>query len=131
MTLYSVTTTRGKHLVVDAGHISIVSELASKEAIREIQLKRKKRYTKEDYEHLESMMYDRLKVQLKAAQVGRELMWNSRQLTVMTLRSSSLVTISTRASKPSNHKSATICTFWSARILISRSRTRLCRPHTT
>ena len=69
----SVTTTRCKHLVVDAGHISITSELASKEAIREIQAKRKKQYTDADYKHLESMMYDRLKVQLEAAQVRREL----------------------------------------------------------
>uniref|UniRef100_A0A5K1JWH3 CHIP6 n=1 Tax=Ganoderma boninense TaxID=34458 RepID=A0A5K1JWH3_9APHY len=70
-----VTTTRGKHLVVDAGHISITSELASKEAIRQIQAKRKKQYTDADYKHLESMMYDRLKVQLEAAQflIGDDL----------------------------------------------------------
>ncbi|TBU65089.1 vacuolar protein sorting-associated protein 13 [Dichomitus squalens] len=70
-----VTTTHCKHLIVDAGHISIVSELASKEAIREIQLKRKKQYTEADYKHLESMMYDRLKVQLEAAQflIGDDL----------------------------------------------------------
>ena len=65
--LCSVTTTRGKHLVVDAGHISITSELASKEAIRQIQAKRKKQYTDADYKHRESMMYDRLKVHLEAA----------------------------------------------------------------
>ena len=69
----SVTTTHCKHLVVDAGHISINSELASKEAIRRIQAKRKKQYTDADYKHLESMMYDRLKVQLEAAQVRRKL----------------------------------------------------------
>ncbi|KAM5536198.1 hypothetical protein V8D89_010097 [Ganoderma adspersum] len=70
-----VTTTRCKHLVVDAGHISIISELASKEAIRRIQAKRKKQYTDADYKHLESMMYDRLKVQLEAAQflIGDDL----------------------------------------------------------
>ncbi|OSD03423.1 vacuolar protein sorting-associated protein 13 [Trametes coccinea BRFM310] len=63
-----VTTTKGKHLVVDAGHISIGSELASKEAIQEIHAKRKQQYTEEDYKHLESMMYDRLTVRLEAAQ---------------------------------------------------------------
>ncbi|KAI0724570.1 vacuolar protein sorting-associated protein 13 [Cerioporus squamosus] len=70
-----VSTTKGKHLVIDAGHISIVSELASKEAIQEIHSKRKKQYTAEDYERLESMMYDRLTVKLQAAQflVGDDL----------------------------------------------------------
>ena len=68
----SVTTTHGKHLVVDAGHISIVSELASKDAIRDIHSKRNKQYTQADYEHLESMMYDRLSVKLEAAQVSCE-----------------------------------------------------------
>ncbi|CDO71578.1 hypothetical protein BN946_scf184911.g48 [Trametes cinnabarina] len=63
-----VTSTKGKHLVVDAGHISIGSELASKEAIQQIHAKRKKQYTEEDYKHLESMMYDRLTVRLEAAQ---------------------------------------------------------------
>ncbi|RPD62925.1 vacuolar protein sorting-associated protein 13 [Lentinus tigrinus ALCF2SS1-6] len=70
-----VTSTKGKHLVIDAGHISIVSELASKEAIQEIHAKRRKQYTAKDYEHLESMMYDRLTVKLQAAQflVGDDL----------------------------------------------------------
>lgn len=63
-----VTSTKGKHLVVDAGHISIVSELASKEAIQEIHSKRNKQYTEADYKRLESMMYDRLTVRLQAAQ---------------------------------------------------------------
>ena len=73
--LYSVTTTKCKHLVVDAGHISIVSDLASKEAIRDIHSKRNKQYTQADYEHLESMMYDRLSVKLEAAQVSIALLW--------------------------------------------------------
>lgn len=66
----SVTSTKGKHLVIDAGHISIGSELASKEAIQEIHAKRKQQYTEDDYKHLESMMYDRLTVRLEAAQVS-------------------------------------------------------------
>ncbi|KAI0639418.1 vacuolar protein sorting-associated protein 13 [Trametes polyzona] len=70
-----VTTTKGKHLVIDAGHISIGSELASKEAIQEIHAKRKQQYTEADYKHLESMMYDRLTVRLEAAQflIGDDL----------------------------------------------------------
>ncbi|KAI8995643.1 vacuolar protein sorting-associated protein 13 [Trametes punicea] len=70
-----VTTTKAKHLVVDAGHISIGSALASKEAIQEIHAKRKQQYTEEDYKRLESMMYDRLTVRLEAAQflIGDDL----------------------------------------------------------
>ncbi|KAH9849745.1 vacuolar protein sorting-associated protein 13 [Lenzites betulinus] len=70
-----VTTTKCKHLVIDAGHISIGSELASKEAIQEIHAKRKQQYTEADYKHLESMMYDRLTVRLEAAQflIGDDL----------------------------------------------------------
>ncbi|KAI0669883.1 vacuolar protein sorting-associated protein 13 [Trametes maxima] len=70
-----VASTKGKHLVVDAGHISISSELASKEAVHEIHAKRKQQYTEADYKHLESMMYDRLTVRLEAAQflIGDDL----------------------------------------------------------
>ncbi|KAL6309957.1 vacuolar protein sorting-associated protein 13 [Sparassis latifolia] len=70
-----ITTNNCKHLVIDAGHISIESELANKKAIQEIRAKRKQQYTDEDYKHLESMMYDRLTVKLKDAQfvVGNDL----------------------------------------------------------
>ncbi|KAH9944371.1 vacuolar protein sorting-associated protein 13 [Epithele typhae] len=70
-----VTTTQCKHLLIDAGHISIVSELASKESVREIHAKRNKKYTQADYDHLASMMYDRLSVKLEAAQflIGDDL----------------------------------------------------------
>ncbi|KAI0073133.1 vacuolar protein sorting-associated protein 13 [Panus rudis PR-1116 ss-1] len=70
-----ITTNKCKHLVIDAGHIAIESELASKDSIKEIQSKRKLQYTDEDYKRLESMMYDRLSVRLHAAQfiVGNDL----------------------------------------------------------
>ena len=68
--VYSITTKQGKHLVIDAGHISISSELADKEAIRQIHLKRKQPYSEEDFKRLESMMYDRLSLRLQDAQVG-------------------------------------------------------------
>ena len=45
------------------------SALADKEAIREIEKKRNKQYTEDDYKQLESMMYDNYSVQLIAAQV--------------------------------------------------------------
>ncbi len=65
----SITTNTCRHLIIDAGHIAIESELANKKAIQEINAKRKQRYTDEDYKQLESMMYDRLLVRLQAAQV--------------------------------------------------------------
>ncbi|CCL98963.1 uncharacterized protein FIBRA_00971 [Fibroporia radiculosa] len=70
-----VTTNECKHLVIDAGHIAIRSELGNKQAIKEIQNKRKQEYQEEDYKRLESMMYDRLSVKLKDAQflVGNDL----------------------------------------------------------
>ncbi|KAH9950347.1 vacuolar protein sorting-associated protein 13 [Amylocystis lapponica] len=63
-----ITTNNCKHLVIDAGHIAIESELASKKAMQEIHAKRNQQYTDEDYKRLESMMYDRLSVRLEAAQ---------------------------------------------------------------
>jgi len=67
--VYSVTTKDCKHLVVDAGHISIESDLADKEAVREIHLKRNQQYSNDDYKRLESLMYDRMSLKLEAAQV--------------------------------------------------------------
>ncbi|TFY80723.1 hypothetical protein EWM64_g3289 [Hericium alpestre] len=64
----SITTAKCKHLVVDAGHISVESDLADKEALREIQLKRNQAYTDEDYSKLESLMYDKLFLKLEDAQ---------------------------------------------------------------
>jgi hypothetical protein len=66
---YSITTKNCKHLVIDAGHIAIESELADKEAIRAIHLKRNQKYSDEDYQQLESLMYDKLTLRLEAAQV--------------------------------------------------------------
>ncbi|KAL4243512.1 VPS13 family protein [Abortiporus biennis] len=70
-----ITTNQCKHLLIDAGHIAIESELANKKAIQEINAKRKQQYTEEDYLRLESMMYDRLSVHLQSAQfiIGDDL----------------------------------------------------------
>ncbi|KAF8898743.1 hypothetical protein BD779DRAFT_1795358 [Infundibulicybe gibba] len=64
-----------KHLIIDAGHIEIKSELADKEAIRAIHLKRNQQYSDEDYRQLESLMYDKVLLRLEAAQfiVGDDL----------------------------------------------------------
>lgn len=65
----SVTTKDCKHLVIDAGHISIESDLVDKEAVHEIHLKRNQQYNEEDYKRLESLMYDKMLLKLEAAQV--------------------------------------------------------------
>ncbi|KAF8168100.1 vacuolar protein sorting-associated protein 13 [Crassisporium funariophilum] len=63
-----VTTNDCKHLIVDAGHIAIESDLVAKEAIRTIHQKRHKKYTDEDYKNLESLMYDKMSLRLQDAQ---------------------------------------------------------------
>jgi len=70
-----ITTTKCKHLVIDAGHIGIESNLADKEATRQIHLKRNKQYNEEDYRRLESMMYDKFMLRLQSAQfvIGDDL----------------------------------------------------------
>jgi vacuolar protein sorting-associated protein 13A/C len=66
----SVTAYRCKHFIIDAGHIAIESDLASKEAIHTIHQKRNQKYTEEDYKQLESLMYDKLSLRLQDAQVS-------------------------------------------------------------
>ena len=66
---FSITTHKCTHLLIDAGHICIESDLASKEAIRQVQLKRSQQYTDDDYARLESLMYDKLNLKLEDAQV--------------------------------------------------------------
>lgn len=65
----SITTVNGKHLVIDAGHIAIESNLADKAVIREIHVKRSRKYSEEDYRRLESLMYDKFFLRLESAQV--------------------------------------------------------------
>jgi vacuolar protein sorting-associated protein 13A/C len=55
--------------VLDAGHISAESDLVPKSATREIQMKRKKQYTDEDFQKLESLMYDKFFLKLESTQV--------------------------------------------------------------
>jgi len=68
--LCSVTTHQCSHLVIDAGHIAVESDLADKGALREIQAKRNKPYAEDDYKRLESLMYDKMSLKLQAAQVS-------------------------------------------------------------
>lgn len=45
------------------------SKLADKAALREIEKKRNRQYTDDDYKELEALMYDNYEVSLTAAQV--------------------------------------------------------------
>ncbi|KAK9477512.1 hypothetical protein V1514DRAFT_282762 [Lipomyces japonicus] len=65
----SLTDRRSPCLVVDAGHISLVSNLVDKSTIREIQGKQSSQYQDEDYEKLKSLMYDKFELNLQATQV--------------------------------------------------------------
>ncbi|KAK9474293.1 uncharacterized protein V1510DRAFT_428530 [Dipodascopsis tothii] len=56
-------------LVVDAGHISVVSNLVDKDTIREVQSKQASQYNDGDYERLKSLMYDKFQLSLEATQV--------------------------------------------------------------
>ncbi|KAF8622462.1 hypothetical protein AX15_006983 [Amanita polypyramis BW_CC] len=56
------------YLIIDAGHIAVESNLADKSEIRSIQQKRQQAYSEEDYQNLESLMYDKFMLRLEAAQ---------------------------------------------------------------
>ncbi|KIK70982.1 hypothetical protein GYMLUDRAFT_33082 [Collybiopsis luxurians FD-317 M1] len=70
-----ITTMNCKHLIIDAGHIAIESELADKAAIRAVHLKRSQKYSEEDYKQLEALMYDKMSLRLQSAQfvIGNDL----------------------------------------------------------
>ncbi|KDQ63547.1 hypothetical protein JAAARDRAFT_29565 [Jaapia argillacea MUCL 33604] len=80
-----ITNAHCKHLVIDAGHIAIESDLADKDAIRQIQLKRLQQYTEEDQKKLESLMYDKFSLRLEAAQflIGNDLQSCRKALTAV------------------------------------------------
>ncbi|KAG6900136.1 hypothetical protein C0993_002481 [Termitomyces sp. T159_Od127] len=71
----SVTSHDCNHLIIDAGHISIESDLVNKGATEFLHLKRNKKYEDQDYEYLESLMYDKFLLKLDAAQfiIGNNL----------------------------------------------------------
>ncbi len=66
----SVTSKYCKHLLIDAGHMAIESDLADKDAIRAVHLKRNQQYSDEDHKRLEGLMYDKVSLKLKDAQVS-------------------------------------------------------------
>lgn len=65
----SITSESSLCLILDAGHVSLNSELVDKETMRDIQSKQKRQYTEEDFKHLEGLMYDRFILKLDSTQV--------------------------------------------------------------
>ncbi|KAH6640079.1 hypothetical protein BKA67DRAFT_665445 [Truncatella angustata] len=65
----SITTERSTCLIIDAGHISVNSELVDKEVMKQVQDKQKQSYSDEDFKQLESLMYDKFVVKLSSTQV--------------------------------------------------------------
>ncbi|KAI1134315.1 vacuolar protein sorting-associated protein 13 [Hypoxylon sp. FL0543] len=65
----SIKTQRSTCLILDAGHISVNSELVDKGTLKQVQDKHNQKYSEEDFKQLESLMYDRFLVKLTSTQV--------------------------------------------------------------
>lgn len=65
----SITSESTLCLILDAGHVSLKSELVDKETMRDIQSKQKKKYTEEDFKQLEGLMYDKFLLKLDSTQL--------------------------------------------------------------
>jgi vacuolar protein sorting-associated protein 13A/C len=65
----SVTKKSSNCLILDAGHISVTSELVDKDTISDIQAKQQQQYTDEDFRKLEDLMYDKFNLKLQSTQV--------------------------------------------------------------
>ena len=56
-------------LILDAGHVSLNSELVDKKTIRDIQSKQNSQYSEDDYKQLQGLMYDKFNLKLSSTQV--------------------------------------------------------------
>ncbi|RMD41253.1 hypothetical protein DV735_g3867, partial [Chaetothyriales sp. CBS 134920] len=56
-------------MILDAGHVSLHSELVAKQTLQEIHSKRNRQYTEADYRQLEGLMYDKFHLKLDSTQV--------------------------------------------------------------
>lgn len=65
----SITSESTLCLILDAGHVSLNSELVDKETIRDIQSNEKKQHSEEDFKRLEGLMYDKFLLKLDSTQV--------------------------------------------------------------
>ncbi|KAL6717664.1 Vacuolar protein sorting-associated protein 13 [Lecanora helva] len=80
----SITKESALCLILDAGHVSLNSELVDKETMRDIQSKQKKQYTEQDFRQLEGLMYDKFLLKLDSTQllIGPGIEATKAQLTV-------------------------------------------------
>lgn len=65
----SITSESTLCLVIDAGHVSLNSELVDKDTMKDIQSKQKKKYSDEDFKQLEGLMYDKFLLRLDSTQM--------------------------------------------------------------
>lgn len=65
----SITAKSALCMILDAGHVSLNSELVDKETMNEIQSKQKKQYGEEDFKQLEGLMYDKFNLKLDSTQL--------------------------------------------------------------
>ncbi|TKA75457.1 hypothetical protein B0A49_05714, partial [Cryomyces minteri] len=65
----SVTQQSSICLILDAGHVSVSSELIDKDTINDIHAKQKQQYTEEDLKRLEGLMYDKFTLKLDSTQL--------------------------------------------------------------
>ncbi|CAN6662886.1 intermembrane lipid transfer protein Vps13p [Trichomonascus vanleenenianus] len=54
--------------IIDAGHISIVSDLVSRDVLEEVKAKRTQQYSESDWKKLENLMYDKFNLRLHSTQ---------------------------------------------------------------
>ncbi|KAK4695061.1 vacuolar protein sorting-associated protein 13A/C, partial [Lecanoromycetidae sp. Uapishka_2] len=65
----SITEESALCLIIDAGHVSLNSDLVDKKTMQEIQSKQKKQYSDEDFRQLEGLMYDKFLLKLDSTQL--------------------------------------------------------------
>ncbi|GKZ27080.1 hypothetical protein AbraCBS73388_003718, partial [Aspergillus brasiliensis] len=65
----SITQESSLCLILDAGHISVNSELVDRQTMRDLQSKQKRQYEEGDYKELEHLLYDRFLIKLDSTQV--------------------------------------------------------------
>jgi vacuolar protein sorting-associated protein 13A/C len=65
----SITRDSSTCLILDAGHISVNSELVNRETMKEIQAKQKRQYDEADFKQLEDLLYDKFLIKLDSTQL--------------------------------------------------------------
>ena len=65
----SITSKSSLCMILDAGHVSLNSELVDNETMKDIQSKQKKQYSEDDFKQLEGLMYDKFNLKLDSTQL--------------------------------------------------------------